>query len=246
MKCKVLSSVVLAALLSACGGSGDSCCDAVVSKGDSIAGSGTTVAPIAKITGLANPTTISVGESVTANGTTSTDDRDHGNVVAYEWTTDGQVSSNEASPTFTFNTPGSHEVCLVVTDNDNLKSQNVECRTVVVNGASNTKAPTAVIDLSDSEAPLKLFSDHEFSCANSHDNDNIGTGDEIVSCDWSIQSYRVDNGVEVPYRDCSAANVKTHSVMICGHVTRIRATLTVTDNDGETHSTTKEYTQFQK
>jgi PKD repeat protein len=239
MKKMILGSIVLAAVFTACGGGG-SCCDSGVAVKGSTAGT----PPVAAITNLNNNTTVTAGQSLTINGMASSD-RD-GTVKAYAWTIDGQAASTEENPTFTFNTPGSHEVCLTVTDNDDLNSANVECRTVVVGAvAGQAVTPTAVIDFTGNN-PIQIGSDQTFSCANSHDNDTLGTGNEIVSCSWDIRSYKITNGTETPYRNCSAANVNTHQVRICEEVVRIRATLTVTDNDGQTHSTTREYTQFSR
>jgi len=235
----LLSSIVLAGLFTGCG-DGGSCCDADASQ--NLDGLGNR-APVATITGLADNTRISTGQSISVNGTSSSDQ--DGSVTAYNWSVDGVSTSTETNPTFTFNDAGAHEICLTVTDNDNLNSANVACRTVNVDAPANTPVvPTAVITLTDSDAPLVLFSQHTFSCADSHDNDTLGTGAEIVSCDWNIQSYRVINGQEVSYRNCTVETMEGRPVQICGDVTRIVATLTVTDNDGQTASTSTEYTEF--
>ncbi len=241
MKKIVLSSIVLAAIFTGCGSS-SSCCDADANQNQTL---GNKIPPVATITGLADNTTISVGQSISANGTSSSD-RD-GSVTAYSWAVDGATTSSQSNPTFTFDTAGTHEICLTVTDNDNLNSANTECRTINVQAPQTATpiAPTAVITLTDSDAPLVFYSEHTFSCADSHDNDTLGTGAEIVACNWEIQSYKIENGVEVPYRNCSAEAMDGKAVQICGSVVRIVAKLTVTDNDAQTASTTKEYTQFQ-
>ena len=83
---------------------------------------------------------------------------------------------------------------------------------------------------------------HTFSCANSHDNDTLGTGEDIRSCEWDIQSYAIDdNGNTVPYRNCGADAMGGQQIHICPRATKIIAKLKVTDNDGQVHSTTKEY-----
>jgi len=241
MKKIVLSSIVLAAIFTGCGSS-SSCCDADASKENNKELS-TNIPPVATITGLADNTRISTGQSITVNGTSSSD-RD-GSVTAYNWSVDGVATSTATNPTFTFDSAGEHKICLTVTDNDNLNSANVECRTVIVDAPANTPVtPTAVITLTDSDAPLALYSEHTFSCADSHDNDTLGTGAEIVACDWDIRSYRILDGVEVAYRNCTHEAMEGNPVQICGLVSRIVATLTVTDNDGQTASTTTEYTEF--
>ncbi len=110
-----------------------------------------------------------------------------------------------------------------------------------------TVKPTAIITLSDSAGPLIVHSRHLFSCADSHDNDNLGSGKEIVSCEWSIQSYRLDdNGQLVPYRNCTDEVMDNKPIFICDKVVKIVAQLKVTDNDGETDITTTEYLDFEK
>jgi hypothetical protein len=107
--------------------------------------------------------------------------------------------------------------------------------------------PTAIISLSDSAGPLVVHTNHTFSCADSHDNDTLGSGKEIVSCEWSIQSYRLDeNGALVPYRNCTEEVMDNKPIYICDKVVKIVATLKVTDNDGETDVTTTEYLDFAK
>jgi len=239
----LLSSIVLAAIFSGCGDS-SSCCNAAGSQ--NLGNSSASISPVAVITGLADNTTITTGESVSVNGSSSSD-RD-GTVSTYNWDIDGLSTSTAIDPTFTFDTVGDHEICLTVTDNDNLNSTNIACKTVKVEApvvADTPVVPTAVITLTDSDAPLVLYSQHTFSCADSHDNDTLGTGAEIVSCDWNIQSYRIDsNGNEIPYRTCTSQAMDGKPVLICGSVVRIVAKLTVTDNDGQTASTTTEYTEF--
>ena len=242
MKKVIFSSIVLAAVFTGCGGDG-SCCDA--GAVNNIEKKSVGVAPVATITNLTDGTTITAGQNLSVDGSTSAD-RD-GTVTGYTWKVDGVSVSTEVNPTISITTLGTHEVCLTVVDNDNLNSINEECRTVTVTGLttlSTPVAPTAVIDLSDSNGPLLAKSQHTFSCANSHDNDTVGTGAEIVACQWDIQSYKIVNGQEVPYRSCSDDVMAGKHIFICPSATRIVAKLTVTDNDGQTHSTTKEYTEF--
>jgi len=234
MKKILLSSLVVAAVFSGCGGS-SSCCD------DPLVENAKGIPPVAQITGVDNPTIIQMGQSVTFNGVAS-NDRD-GTVTSYKWMVDGKEASKEASPTFTFNDAGDHEVCLTVVDNDNNPSANTECRTITVLGLNdNTPVlPTAVIDLSNDD-DLSKWTLHTFSCANSHDNDSLGTGKEIVECKWDIQSYAIDdNGNEVPYRNCSSDAMEGKQVHICPKASKIVARLTVIDNDGQRASTTKVY-----
>ncbi len=129
-------------------------------------------------------------------------------------------------------------------ENKEFIDNSVEPIVELANDRVDTVAPTAVITLTDSEAPLKYYSEHTFSCADSYENDTVGTGAEIVACNWDIQSYKLEDGIEIPYRNCTADVMDDKAVQICSSVIRIVATLTVTDNDGETDTTTTEYTDF--
>ncbi len=234
MKNLLLGSLALVAVLSGCGGDGACCKMPPVEKAVGIP-------PVAKITGLADKTTISLGQTVTADGIGSSD-RD-GQVTGYQWMLDGKDASTGVRPTFTLTEAGVHEVCLTVTDNNGNVSANTECRTIRVLGANNTTPilPTAVIDLSN-DTDLADYSKHTFSCENSHDNDTLGTGKKIVACKWNIQSYAIDeNGNEVPYRNCTADVMTGHEIYICPKASKIVAKLTVTDNDGQQATSTKEY-----
>ncbi len=235
MKKFILSaSLVAMAVLSGCGGSSDCCKADIATKANDIP-------PVAVITGLKDKTVLALGQSVTVDGIGSSD-RD-GTVVGYKWMLDGKEVSTEQKPTITFNTPGNHELCLTVTDNDNNPSVNQECRTVTVLGKNSNVpvAPTAIITFSDKDN-LADYTLHNFSCEKSHDNDTLGSGAEIQKCEWDIQSYTLnDKGVEVPYRSCTSEAMSGKPVYICPEAVKIVAKLTVTDNDGQTHSTTEVY-----
>jgi len=229
-----LSLSVLVSLFVGCGGDSSCCKEPPVVNAVGIP-------PVASIDGISNPETVQLGQSLAVNGVGSSD-RD-GTVATYKWSLDGKEVSKEVTPTFTFNEAGDHEICLTVIDNDGNPSANTECRTVKVLGLNDNTplTPSAVIDLSN-ESDLSAWSLHTFSCANSHDNDNLGSGDEIVSCKWDIQSYAIDdNGNEVPYRNCTADAMSGHQVHICPNASKIVAKLTVIDNDGQRASTTKVY-----
>jgi len=256
MKKTIFSSIVLAMIFAGCGGD-SGCCDASKSLGAGAEqnpnldnkSTGKSVAPVAAFTHLNDHDTFTVGQSVPLDASTSTDA--DGSITSYNWTIDGKPFSTEAKPKFTFEKSGSHEICLTVTDDSNMST--TKCKTVNVKEAVAENAteptpqiPSAEITLSDSDEPLKLYSYHTFSCLESYDNDDIGDIDEIKRCDWEINSYRTIDGKEVPFRHCSAENTKEHEVQICTHVEKIVAKLTVTDNEGQTHTTTKIYTDFTK
>jgi PKD repeat protein len=244
MKKTVLGSLVLSAtLFIGCGGGDSSCCDA-----PALTESGMTP-PVAQITGLSD-TTVSIGQTLSGEGLASYDRDEEGTVVGYKWTVNGEDYSTERNPSFTFNNPGTYEVCLTVIDNDGLDSVNEECRTITVLGKNeaNVVPPTAVITMTNinpdgSISPCSVdHKRHKFSCENSHDNDTIGSGDEIRECMWNVRSYRIVDGKEKLYRDCvKEMNEFPDGFCVCDGATKIEATLTVVDNDGQTHTTTKVY-----
>ena len=189
--------------------------------------------PTAVITGL--PATATVGESLQAQSDQSSDDK---GIVTYQWTLDGTPVDQ---PTFTFDHAGTHTVCLSVTDTDGAQDQT--CKTIVVSDpVAATKPPVAVITLT-GEDSLTPGTYHTFSCAESYDRDSIGESDPkaaIRSCVWTIQSYRQDGSLG--RRCANNDSFKTQTDEICGYAYTIKATLTVTDDEGETATTTKTYT----
>lgn len=93
--------------------------------------------PVAKILGMPSDGVLDQ-MSIDVQGNSSTDS--DGNVVSYLWKIDGNPVSQEPNPTLTFDTAGSHEVCLTVTDNDG--KSDTTCKTVTV---PEPQGPTAVI-----------------------------------------------------------------------------------------------------
>ncbi len=98
---------------------------------------------------------------------------------------------------------------------------------------------TPIINFNDGE-PIVSGEKYTFDCNSSiagemEDNNNSS---EIVQCDWEIHSF--DNNGN-PYVDCSIQNVSVHAVHICEIATKIVTTLTVTDSNGNSSSTTQEY-----
>ncbi len=135
---------------------------------------------------------------------------------------------------------------VVLTNNNQEKQQPIK-ESGDKEKAPKSVAPTSIITLTDSAGPLIAKSNHTFSCADSHDNDNLGSGKEIVSCEWSIQSYKLDkDGNMIPYRNCTDDVMQDKPIYICDKAVKIVATLKVTDNDGETDVSTKEYLDFAK
>jgi hypothetical protein len=106
------------------------------------------IAPTAVIAEADNRTVVAgVPMAFTGAGSLDSD----GSVQGYSWTVDGaevaQGSGGVQALNHTFATAGNHEVCLIVTDNDDLNSNNKECRTVVVTAAPTNTPPVASFTL---------------------------------------------------------------------------------------------------
>jgi hypothetical protein len=129
MKTILMSSLTLATLLVGCGGD-KACCNTSKALShnqgtDEQKGNSINEPPIAAITGLGAKSTIPSDKDFRLDGASSSDS--DGSIVSYDWSVDGKPYSKESNPSF--NLPsGSHEICLSVTDNNGLSTQ--ECKTV--------------------------------------------------------------------------------------------------------------------
>jgi hypothetical protein len=156
-----------------------------------------TPAPTAVILGL------TAGQSVTTDSFTLSDGGSHdnnngGSVTTRQWTVDGQDAQAGDSLA-----AGSHEVCLLVTDNDGLTNET--CGTVIVSTGANP-APVASVN-----APA--------SCTPNSQVDISGSGTDdgsIASYSWTPSSITGESGQIT----CPASG----STTVC---------LTVTDDEGK-------------
>ena len=140
-------------------------------------------------------------------GSGSTDDN---SIVGYDWDFgDGSPTSPDPDPDHIYNSPGSFTATLTVTDNDGLTDSDTVNITVV----NQPPVAMASADTTFGTAPL----DVTFSSANSFDLDGTITG---YSWDFGDGSS-------------STSTNSTHTYATAGNFT---ATLTVTDNLGDTDS----------
>ncbi len=93
-------------------------------------------------------------------------------------------------------------------------------------------APVAVLDNRTSEDETLFF----FSCANSYDRDE--NNQSIVRCDWNITGY--GDGISSSILEANGTEVNT-SRYFDSMTESITVELTVTDNEGETNITTKQF-----
>ncbi len=132
--------------------------------------------PVASIA-EANNQTIVAGSALTFTGAASSDS--DGTVQGYRWSVNGtEVSSGDGAVeplNYTFPTAGSYEVCLSVTDNDNLNSTNKECRTVVV-----TAAPAV------NQKPVARITEFPTTC---DAGDTLNVSGTTSSDDSAVSSY---------------------------------------------------------
>ena len=173
-------------------------------------------APVANASATPVSGTAPLEVSFSSNG--SSDDN---GITAYSWNFKDGQSSSAANPTHTFNSPGTYQVTLTVTDEDNLSD--TDTVTITVNEASN-QAPTAVATASTTsgDAPLTV----NFSASGSSDDNGI------VNYYWDFSTNDPFSG-QNPTRtfDVPGTYLVTLTVTDGGGLTDTD-TLTITVNDG--------------
>ena len=155
----------------------------------------------------ASTTTPNEGELVIFDGSNSYDS--DGEIVDYEWNFGDGTTSSDFEATHTYLVEGTYTVTLTVTDNDSLTDIDTE---VIVVGDGN-QPPVAVIDVPTTEAFLGFSL--PFDGSGSYDPDG-----EVVSYEWNFDDGTTFSGVNVEH-----AFLQSRMYTV---------TLTVTDNDGET------------
>lgn len=172
---------------------------------DGRAGSGNT-APTASAS--ASPTTASPGETVSFDGTGSTDA--DGSITSYDWEFGDGTTATGSTPTHSYDAAGDYTATLTVTDDDGATA--TDSVTVSVTDGSNA-APTA--DASASPTSVSTGETVSFDGSGSSDSDG-----SLTSYDWDFGDGTSGTGQTV-----------SHSYDAAGDYT---ATLTVTDDDGAT------------
>ncbi len=165
-------------------------------------------APIAAVT--ANPTSGTTPLTVSFSSINSSDA--DGTIVGYSWNFGDGTSSTEPNPVHVYNTAGTFTAVLTVTDNSSLTGTSSVVITASSQPAAN-QSPVAVAgaDKTSGGAPLTV----NFSSQGSNDPD--GT---IASYSWNFGDGTSSNLANPSYTYNSAGNYT--------------ATLTVTDNNGAT------------
>ncbi len=169
-------------------------------------------------------------------------------IVSYAWSIDNNLTLNGKDQNLSFDTLGEHEVCLSVTDSNDLN--NTQCNTIVV---EDHVSPTPILTLFDNVGDVITKDDllqrggsYDFSCAGSED--DCGN-EEPMTCEWNSHSYRIVNGERVDYvSDCLAHNnspvVGQESwIKLCGSpasaYTYIEIELKITDQFGKSTTETQ-------
>ncbi len=189
--------------------------------------------PIAAIT--ADENVCPVGNTITLNGSNSQVTAPDTQLVAYEWTTNGNIISTDSTVSLPCDTEGQKEVCLQVTDSDN--QTDTQCYSYTISN-KKTLPPKAIIT-------VRLHPEHGFwfKCSASHDQDRIDSdhnssnNDNIVQANWEI--YQTIDGKRKLVINDNACN---QWVDVSDELDLMEVTLNVTDDDNETASVTKKYT----
>ena len=227
-------------------GCGDPCCEQETQ----------TLSPLAKktppesiIKGLYDQN-ITAGDIVTLTGDSSLDL--DGNIKEHTWSINNVVVSNDENLTFNFNKVGINQVCLKVTDNDNISDET--CRYISVqpkpiNLPPLAKLPKPVITVNGEDIlndnNLSADTTYTLSCENSYDQDNIdsdnafimGLNGDITKCLWTVDAYNYEGHKKI---NCVRQN-SDGSWRFCGHANYIEIILTVKDDENQTFTDLKRY-----
>ena len=168
------------------------------------------VIPTASFTVTPNP--VSVGANIIFNASASSDD---GTITSYEWNFGDGNTANGVTTTYSYTQPGSFTAILSVTDNDGNKAS--ISKVITVNNITEPVVPTASFTVTPN--PVIVGANIIFNASSSSDN---GT---ITSYEWNFGDGNTANGVTT-----------TYSYTQSGSYTAI---LSVTDNDGNTATTSK-------
>jgi len=219
MKYSLFTSVILIGLLTGCGSSDNICCQGTQDE-NPVATLGS-IAPVA-IIAKANDKTYEVGEEITLDGMPSSDQ--DGSIVKYEWENGTQVDGGTTHTT-SFESSGEKTVYLTVTDNDGL-TNTTQTTLVVQDPTIEATTPVAVITQPNNEV-------YTFSCIDSYDQDENGLS--IEGCEWGTQGFN-DQDVLIKENQ-GILDESTVTIQPCGAAAYAVITLTVTDNEGETNTT---------
>ena len=142
------------------------------------------VRPDARITGLIDGTILKDATILTIDSVESSDE--DGNVTKYQWRLDDVNISTEKSPTIDLPPePGTHTLCLLVTDNDDLISTET-CKSFII-PEPNSNPTAAITGLNDNVVKTKcpVAVSGTTSIANNSD---------ITSYIWTIDNNQTLNG----------------------------------------------------
>jgi PKD repeat protein len=202
----MLSLFTIAALYSGCGSSG--CC----SDESPIGEKGSTIEKLAPTALISSESSVCVeGSTITFDGRSSVDTDGH--IKNYEWLLDGKLVASNPIASFTCDSVGTKEVCLKVSDDDNLSSTMV-CQTYTVKEKEKIKVPPVAVIT----APhfCTIGETIQVDGTKSHDEDG-----EVLQYAWRFEDAR--SSLDKPYLVCA----KEGNQSLC---------LNVTDNDGLTDS----------
>jgi hypothetical protein len=162
----------------ACGGGSGDCCSDEEGIGES--GAVAKSAPTAVI--VSERSECTVGETLSFNGLDKSNDKD-GTVKDYTWSIAGSEVSTNPNPSLTCLKLGVQNVCLTVTDDDNLTSTQT-CKSITVKQRPNIKPLAKITGVAD-------------TCTIGDTIDAVGTTSsdadgEVISYAWSENAFTCD------------------------------------------------------
>ena len=202
-----LSAVLLAAFFCGCGGESNCCSgdtDEVVSDIEQTSKPEVIKFPPSAVISYKS-LECAKGSNIFFDARSSTDE--DGYIKMYQWLLDGVVVANDPNPTFVCDKAGLKRLCLRVSDNDNLTSEEV-CQEYIVKAKSKI-APVAIID----NLAQTCTEGESVSIIGNRSGDIDG---EIITFNWNFGDLN---------------STKMDPAFICPKEGKYEVCLEVTDND---------------
>jgi len=176
-----------------------------------------------------------LGEQISFSGLSSKSDTET-QLLSYEWLDNDTIISTDSNITLSCDTEGQKEICLQVTDDDDVTDK--KCHSYTVTNGQTTLPPIPIISIGE-----RTKHGFWFDCSKSYDPDNIDTdhnasnNNQIIKATWEI--YKTKNGERAPLH---TRDICRKWVGVSDDLDFMEVTLIVTDDDNETASVTEIFT----